>query len=64
MYKKILKRLFDIALATGGIIILAVPMGIIAIAIKADSKGPVFFKQKRVGLNKEYFEILKSFIDF
>lgn len=59
MYKKILKRLFDIALATGGIIILAVPMGIIAIAIKADSKGPVFFKQKRVGLNKEYFEILK-----
>ena len=59
MYKKILKRLFDIALATGGIIILAVPMGIISIAIKADSKGPVFFKQKRVGLNKEYFEILK-----
>lgn len=59
MYKKILKRLFDIALATGGIIVLAVPMGIIAIAIKADSKGPVFFKQKRVGLNKEYFEILK-----
>lgn len=59
MYKKILKRLFDIALATGGIIILAVPMGIIAISIKADSKGPVFFKQKRVGLNKEYFEILK-----
>lgn len=59
MYKKILKRLFDIALATGGIIVLAVPMGIIAIAIKADSKGPVFFKQKRVGLNKEHFEILK-----
>ncbi len=59
MYKKFLKRLFDIALATGGIIVLAVPMGIIAIAIKADSKGPIFFKQKRVGLNKEHFEILK-----
>ena len=59
MYKKILKRLLDILLSTVGIIILAVPMGIIAIAIKADSKGPVFFKQKRVGLNKEYFEILK-----
>ena len=52
MYKKILKRLLDILLAS-------VPMGIIAVAIKADSKGPVFFKQKRVGLNKEYFEILK-----
>ncbi len=59
MYKNILKRLIDIALATGGIVVLAVPMGIIAIAIKADSNGPVFFKQKRVGLNKEYFEILK-----
>ena len=59
MYKKILKRLLDILLSTVGIIILAVPMGIIAIAIKADSKGPVFFKHKRVGLNKEYFEILK-----
>lgn len=59
MYKKILKRLLDILLASAGIIVLAVPMGIIAVAIKADSKGPVFFKQKRVGLNKEYFEILK-----
>ena len=51
MYKKILKRLLDILLASAGIIVLAVPMGIIAVAIKADSKGPVFFKQKRVGLN-------------
>lgn len=59
MYKKILKRLLDILLASAGIIVLAVPMGIIAVAIKADSKSPVFFKQKRVGLNKEYFEILK-----
>ena len=59
MYKKILKRLLDILLASAGIIVSAVPMGIIAVAIKADSKGPVFFKQKRVGLNKEYFEILK-----
>ena len=59
MYKKILKRLLDILLASAGIIVLAVPMGIIAVAIKADSKGPVFFKQKRVGLNKDYFEILK-----
>ena len=59
MYKKILKRLLDILLASAGFIVLAVPMGIIAVAIKADSKGPVFLKQKRVGFNKEYFEILK-----
>ena len=59
MYKKILKRLLDILLSTCGIVILAIPMAIIAIAIKFDSKGPVFFKQKRVGLNKEHFEIFK-----
>lgn len=59
MYKKVFKRLLDIVLSTCGIVILAIPMAIIAIAIKFDSKGPVFFKQKRVGLNKEHFEILK-----
>jgi len=59
MYKKYFKRLLDIVLATGGIVVLAIPLGIIAIAIKADSDGPVFFKQKRVGKNKEHFEILK-----
>ncbi len=42
-----------------GIIILAIPMIVIAICIKLDSKGAVFFKQKRVGKNKEYFNILK-----
>ena len=59
MYKKFLKRLLDIVLSAGGISVLAIPMGIIAISIKLDSKGPVFFRQKRVGLNKEHFEILK-----
>jgi O-antigen biosynthesis protein WbqP len=34
-------------------------MLIIAIAIKCDSKGPVFFKQKRVGIHKKHFNILK-----
>ena len=59
MYKKFLKRGFDIVLSTVGIVAFTIPMGIIALAIKMDSKGPVFFKQKRVGLNKEHFEILK-----
>ena len=59
MYKKVVKRLLDIILSLCGIIVLSVPMAIIALAIKIDSKGPVFFKQKRVGLNKEHFEILK-----
>ena len=59
MYKKFLKRFFDIILSAGGISVLAFPMAVIAIAIKLDSKGPVFFKQKRVGENKEHFQILK-----
>lgn len=59
MYKSFFKRLLDIILSVGGIVVLIVPMALIAIAIKLDSKGPVFFRQKRVGLNKEHFEILK-----
>ena len=59
MYKRYLKRIIDFILALGGIICLSLPMAIIALAIKLDSKGPVLFKQKRVGLNKTHFGIWK-----
>ena len=59
MYNKLFKRLIDIFLSFWGIVVLSLPMLIIAIAIKADSKGPIFFKQKRVGKGKEHFNILK-----
>lgn len=59
MYKKFVKRTIDVVLSAGGIVVLAIPMGLVAVAIKLDSKGPVFFRQKRVGENKEHFEILK-----
>lgn len=59
MYKKFLKRFIDIVLSLCGLIVLALPMIIVAIAIKADSKGPVLFRQKRVGINKTYFNIFK-----
>ncbi len=59
MYNKFFKRLIDLILSGMGIIVLALPMVIIAIVIKLDSKGPVFFKQKRVGINKKHFNILK-----
>ena len=49
----------DIVLSLAGIIVLAVPMLIIAVIIKIDSPGPVFFKQKRIGINKSYFNIIK-----
>lgn len=58
MYLKV-KRLFDFILALIGLILLSPLFLIIIIAIKLDSKGPVFFKQKRVGFNKTHFNILK-----
>ena len=59
MYKSFFKRLFDLLLSTIAIIVLAFPMLIIAIIIKIDSPGPVFFKQRRVGLYKKEFIMLK-----
>ena len=59
MYKHVFKRLMDILLSGIAILILALPMLIIAIVIKIDSPGPVFFKQKRVGIHKKTFTILK-----
>ena len=59
MYKYVLKRLFDLVSSLLAIILLALPMLIIAIIIKIDSPGPVFFKQKRVGIHKKLFTILK-----
>ena len=53
------KRCFDIFCSFLAIVLLALPMLIVAIAIKIDSKGPVFFKQNRVGKKKKLFKILK-----
>ena len=58
MYK-FFKRMFDIIFSFFGIIVLFLPMLILALLIKIDSKGPVFFKQKRIGKNKKTFIILK-----
>lgn len=54
-----LKRIFDITLSLFGLIILLPFMLIIAILIKIDSKGPVFFKQIRVTKNGKEFKIFK-----
>lgn len=59
MYKKFGKRLIDLLLSTCGIVILSPVLLILVIAIKLDSPGPVLFKQKRVGLHKKHFNILK-----
>lgn len=59
MYKHFFKRVIDLILSFLGIVVLALPMLILAIVIKCDSKGPVFFKQKRIGIHKKTFMILK-----
>jgi len=58
VYLKI-KRLIDIILSTLGLIILSPVFLVLIIAIKLDSPGPVLFKQKRVGIHKSHFHILK-----
>ena len=59
MYRKFGKRLVDLVLSGIALIPLSVVYLILAIAIKIDDPGPVFFRQKRVGLNKTHFEIMK-----
>ncbi len=59
MYQKFGKRLLDIILSGCGIVVLAPVYLIVAAAIKLDDPGPVFFSQKRVGIHKTHFRILK-----
>lgn len=59
MYRKTIKRIIDIVMSLIGIIILCPVFLILVIAIKIDSRGSIFFKQKRVGIHKTYFNILK-----
>jgi len=59
MYQNIFKRVIDGILSLAGIIILSPVFILLCIAIKIDSKGPIIFKQKRIGKNKTHFNIYK-----
>ena len=54
-----LKRLMDIILSATGLVILLLPMVIIGILVKLDSKGPVIYSQKRLGKNGKPFVMYK-----
>lgn len=54
-----LKRCFDLAVALILFVILAIPMAVIAIMVKLDSKGPVLYRQERVTTNGKHFRIHK-----
>ncbi|WP_270565482.1 sugar transferase [Clostridium beijerinckii] len=58
-FNKVVKRIFDLICSTLGLIVLSPIFIVIAIRIKTDSDGPVFFKQIRIGEKNKEFEILK-----
>ena len=59
MYQKGIKRLLAVVLSACGLLVLSPLLLLLCLAIKLDSPGPIFFRQKRVGIHKSYFNILK-----
>ena len=59
IYKNGLKRVIDCAIAAPALLVAAIPMALIAIAVKLDSPGPVFFRQQRLGRDGRIFDMLK-----
>ena len=58
MYRRV-KRLLDIVLSLAALMMLAVPACVFAVMIKHEDKGPVFFRQKRIGIHKRPFYMYK-----
>ena len=58
-YEKKIKRVIDVVLSFGGLVVLSPVFAAIALAIKIEDPGPVLFTQKRVGQNKRYFKLHK-----
>ena len=58
-YQQALKRLFDVLLALIGLILLSPLLAVVAVLIKMNSPGPVFFRQRRRGYNQREFTIWK-----
>lgn len=59
MYRHFFKRVIDTLLAVGGLVVFCIPMAIIGVWIKVDSKGPALFKQVRLGKGMKPFTVFK-----
>lgn len=59
VYERVIKRVIDFTLALIGLIVTVIPMGMVAFAIKAESKGPVIFKQDRIGYKGKVYKMYK-----
>lgn len=58
-YRDYVKRIIDLIIAVPVLIVAAIPMAIVALAVKLDSPGPVLFKQDRLGKDGKVFKMLK-----
>lgn len=54
-----IKRVSDVAFGMLALLVLAIPMGVIALIVKADSTGPVIYRQRRIGFRRKPFNIFK-----
>ncbi len=59
IYEKFFKRMLDVILSFGGLLILSPIFLILSLWIVIDDPGPIFFTQKRIGKNKQYFKLHK-----
>ena len=59
MYRLFFKRMLDLILSGLGLLLVSWLFVVLIVAVRLDSRGPVFFTQKRVGAKKKYFKILK-----
>ena len=58
-YERYVKRVFDVVLSFGGLVVLSPVFLVLSLWIMIDDPGPVFFTQKRLGKNKQYFRLHK-----
>ena len=59
VYEKVVKRILDLVVSFGGLVVLSPVFAFISIWILIDDPGPVLFKQKRIGKDKQYFALHK-----
>jgi len=58
-FNSVVKRMFDVAISTLALVVLAIPLAVIAALVKLTSRGPVFYRQERMGLDGHPFMIHK-----
>ena len=58
-FNRFIKRSIDVVVSAMALLVMAVPMALVALAVKLDSRGPVFLPQERVGLNGHVFRVYK-----